>query len=143
MKHRFILLVVLLLVLALAIPASAATWRNLGTATAVGNSRTFDSASPGLDVMARNARTVQVGVWQNSGRTRNFDFDYYVTAYNAPTGSTSKSGSPSYSVRSGSWKWVTIWSKANAWDSVSVNASAYRAGLGSHYQGLKVKVRVR
>jgi hypothetical protein len=46
--------IALVLAIALPVPASAATWWNLGVAKATGNSATFDSASPGLDTMARN-----------------------------------------------------------------------------------------
>lgn len=123
----------LLAILAFAAPASAVTWRNLGSASATGNSKSLDSAWAGLQVMDRNTKVAQVGVWQNSGRARNLEIDYSVSASRGWSGSSSKSGDPAKSVPNRTWKWYTIWSKASAWDSVDVNVDVYRAGFASHY----------
>ena len=143
MKNRIVVMLALLVVLALAAPASAVTWRNLGSASATGNSQTPVSATAGLHVMDRDAKVVQVGVWHNSGRARKLDIGWGVIAYRGESGSTWDAGDPAKSVPPRTWKWYTVWSKARAWDLVGVNVDVYRADLASHNQTLKVKVRTR
>ncbi len=127
----------LLLVLVLAAPASAATWRTLGTAKAQGHAGEGQNSFSALYVGGRDVSEIQIG-FKVYKRARTVAYDYSVYCWhngNAP--SKSRTGL-SESVEPGGWHWVTVWARATK----NVCDTEVSTVLGN-YGSATVKTRVR
>jgi hypothetical protein len=121
----------LLLVVALAAPASAATWRNYGSVRADSGWYTMASGS------ANNTSQIQVGIYTyGRARTVEYDWDWF-----CEKGGNFKSNSKyglKTTTQARTWKWVTIRNATyGGWD-CDFTASAHPPA-GAH----RLKVRVR
>jgi hypothetical protein len=132
-------LVAMLLVLALAVPASAATWRTIGTATAQGLASEYESSYSSMWVGARDVADVQVG-FKVYGSTRRVEYDYSVWCYDNGNSSSKSRTGLTRSVAPGGWRWVTVWSRASkAVCDVDVSTNLDNYGYGT----VRTRVRVR
>ncbi len=132
-------LAAMVLVRALAVPASAATWRTIGTATAQGLAREYESSHSSLWVGARDVAQVQIG-FKVYGSTKRVQYDYSVWCYDRGNSSSKARTGVTRSVTPGGWRWVTVWSRASkaVCDvDVSTNLDDYRYGT------VRPRVRVR
>lgn len=84
---------------------------------------------------------MQVGLWQNSGRTRTLTSDHHIVC--------SRAGGPvavkerldtKRTVHHATWKWITVWNRSTAWDSCQIYANGYRI---NHFAAIRVKSRVQ
>lgn len=132
-------LVAMLLVLALAVPASAATWRTIGTATAQGLASEYESSYSSMWMGARDVADVQIG-FKVYGSTKRVEYDYSVWCYNNGNSSSKSRTGLTRSITPGGWRWVTVWSRTSRavcdFD-VSTNLDNY--GYGT----VRTRVRVR
>jgi len=132
-------LVAMLLVLALAVPASAATWRTIGTATAQGLASEYESSYSSMWVGARDVADVQIG-FKVYGSTKRVEYDYSVWCYNNGNSSSKSRTGLTRSITPGGWRWVTVWSRTSrAVCDVDVSTNLDNYGYGT----VKSRVRVR
>lgn len=137
MKRMFTLMA-LLLVFALAVPASAATWRNVGYSKGVG--RSYASAWAGITGQAPNVRKARIGIYNGDTRSRTIRTSRYVSCVNSNYNYTSASKDASHAVASKSWKWVTIFSRTNSWDHCEIDVDAYNFYMRGP---LRIRVQVQ
>jgi len=132
-------LVAMLLVLALAVPASAATWRTIGTATAQGLASEYESSYSSMWVGARDVADVQIG-FKVYGSTKRVEYDYSVWCYNNGNSSSKSRTGLTRSITPGGWRWVTVWSRTSrAVCDVDVSTNLDNYGYGT----VRTRVRVR
>ena len=132
-------LVAMLLVLALAVPASAATWRTIGTATAQGLASEYESSYSSMWVGARDVADVQIG-FKVYGSTKRVEYDYSVWCYNNGNSSSKSRSGLTRSITPGGWRWVTVWSRTSrAVCDVDVSTNLDNYGYGT----VRTRVRVR
>lgn len=132
-------LVAMLLVLALAVPASAATWRTIGTATAQGLASEYESSYSSMWMGARDVADVQIG-FKVYGSTKRVEYDYSVWCYNNGNSSSKSRTGLTRSITPGGWRWVTVWSRTSrAVCDVDVSTNLDNYGYGT----VRTRVRVR
>ncbi|HEX6257315.1 MAG TPA: hypothetical protein VFZ70_16020 [Euzebyales bacterium] len=135
---RIVVLVVMLLVFALTVPASAATWRNVGSTKGVG--RSYAPAWVGMIGQASNVKKARIGIYNGDTRSRSIQTSRYVSCTNSNYNYTSGSKNASHSVAAKSWKWVTIFSRTNSWDHCEIDVDAYNFNLRGP---LRLRVQVQ
>ena len=123
----------------LAVPASAATWRTIGTTTAQGLAKEYESSYSSMWVGARDVADVQIG-FKVYGSSRRVEYDYSVCA--TTTESRRASRVPAYEVGRPRWmalghRVVARFQGVGADVDVSTNLDNYRYGT------VKTRVRVR
>ena len=125
-------LTALLLVVALAVPASAATWRGYGSTRANAGWSTFVSTG------APNVEDIQLGIYTyGKGRTVEWNGDWYCLK-GSSTRSRSKSGT--VTTRARTWKWINLRSSSTRMDECAFSGGAQPTSFtGSH----KIRLRVR
>lgn len=131
--------VTLLLVLALAAPASAATWRTVATVVAEAHR---GEAVPSYSLAwagARDVSEVQVG-FKVPGSARKVDYAYEITCWHDGAKSTKRRVGLSKSVTPGAYRWVTVWSRTKQ-NMCDVQIETGLANLGAATVLTKARVR--
>lgn len=129
---RLLSLTSLFLIIVLAVPASAATWKNVGSV------RTVDGLAA-LSGSMRNVEDIQIGITNQGAGTR-FEWDVYWSCdrgYNFA--SRSKSGS--VWVGRHATRWVTVRNAGSAWDFCSYSPNVNQRNYNDHAFKLRVRVR--
>lgn len=125
-------MVVLMLVFALAVPASAATWRTYASLRANAGWSTFGSTA------ASSVEDIQLGIYTyDASKRMEWDGDWYCSK-GWSSSSRSKSGTVTTSPRT--WKWINLRASSTRMDECNFSGSANPANYsGSH----KIRLRVR
>lgn len=122
----------LFLVLLLAAPASAATWRNVAAV------RTVDGLAAVTGSM-RNVEDIQIGI-KNQGAGARFEWDAFWSCERG-FNFVSKNKDGSVWVGQGRTRWVTIRNAGSAWDSCSYSPAVNERDFNTHPFKLRVRVR--
>ncbi|CAN5903958.1 hypothetical protein BH23ACT10_BH23ACT10_17250 [soil metagenome] len=131
--------VTLLLTLALAAPASAATWRTVATVVAEAHRAEAEPSYSLAWAGARNVSQVQVG-FKVSGSARKIDYAYEVTCWHDGERSTKRRVGLSKPVEPGGFRWVTVWSRTKS-NMCDVQVETGLADLGAATVLTRARVR--
>ena len=130
--RRASLTIALLLVLALAVPASAATWRTYGTVRAGGGGETSASTA------AADVEDIQLGIY-TYGTARTMRWAGYWDCWSgANISSREKAGT--VTTRSRAWTWINVRASRTRTDVCEFRGRAYPADYTGRH---KIKLRVR
>lgn len=130
--RRISVMAALLMVLALAVPASAASWRTYGTVRAdAGNGAATSTVATAVE-------DVRLGIYTyGTGRRMQYDA-YWGCSQGDATASRSKTGT--VTTRPRTWKWVTVRASSRRMDRCDLWASAHPATATGR---TKIKLQVR
>ncbi len=139
MLRRTAASVTLLLVFALAAPASAATWRTVVTVVAQGHESETEPSYSYAWANSRAVAEVQLG-FKVYGSTKRIDYAYEITCWHNGNKSGKSRPGLTRTVKPGAYRWVTVWSRSQK-NMCDVQVETALASLGSSTVRTKVRVR--